>query len=170
MFVEASVVLVGVSPPHPLMLPSAGQPSHHQTIVSSVQIKFNERPDYIFSFTARKKNIFVIFCVLYHNKNLIYILLFCCLQFVCFFYLGINCFNVSAAAILAEHNFVKIISWKVLFTTLIIDKNSNFWWRGGGGGELLSSIVQDVTGSKIVIAPMFQKTRSRIFSLGFGGF
>ena len=81
----ASVVLVGVSPPHPLMLPSAGQPSHHQTIVSSVQIKFNERPDYIFSFTARKKNIFVIFCVLYHNKNLIYILLFCCLQFVCFF-------------------------------------------------------------------------------------
>ena len=47
MFVEdvapASVVLVGVAPPHPLMLPSAGQPSPHQTIVSSVQIKFNER-------------------------------------------------------------------------------------------------------------------------------
>ena len=80
----ASLVLVGVSPPHPLMLPGARQPSLHQTIVSSVQIKFNELRDYIFRFTSRKKNIFVIFCVLYHNKNLIYIQLFCCLQFVCF--------------------------------------------------------------------------------------
>ena len=74
----------GGLPPHPLMLPGARQPSLHQTIVSSVQIKFNELRYYIFRFTSRKKNIFVIFCVLYHNKNLIYIQLFCCLQFVCF--------------------------------------------------------------------------------------
>ena len=59
----ASLVLVGVSLPHPLMLPGARQPSLHQTIVSSVQIKFNELRDYILRFTSRKKNIFVIFCV-----------------------------------------------------------------------------------------------------------
>ena len=47
------------------------------------------------------------------------------------FYLGINCFNVSAiSAILAEHNFVRIISWKVLFITLIsISRNIPKLWN-----------------------------------------